>query len=79
MPLAYSKGMVTSRLTERACCDNVLFMALTADAKPRFTIPILPSLSKVDFPKADAHERQQRVDSGNCHISESHAIRTTLA
>jgi hypothetical protein len=35
--LAYSQGMVSSRLIERACRDNVLFIALTGDAKPHFT------------------------------------------
>lgn len=35
---AYSQGMVSSRSIERACLDNVLFIALTGDAKPHFTI-----------------------------------------
>ncbi|MEO7756072.1 MAG: transposase, partial [Dokdonella sp.] len=35
--LAYSQGMVSSRAIERACRDNVLFIALTGDAKPHFT------------------------------------------
>lgn len=35
--LAYSQGMVSSRSVERACRDNVLFIALTGDAKPHFT------------------------------------------
>ncbi len=35
--LAYSQGMVSSRSMERACRDNVLFIALTSDAKPHFT------------------------------------------
>jgi transposase len=35
--LAYSHGMVSSRSIERACRDNVLFIALTGDAKPHFT------------------------------------------
>jgi len=35
--LAYSQGMVSSRRIERACRDNVLFIALTGDAKPHFT------------------------------------------
>jgi len=35
--LAYSQGMVSSRGIERACRDNVLFIALTGDAKPHFT------------------------------------------
>lgn len=35
--LAYSQGMVSSRSIERACRDNVLFVALTGDAKPHFT------------------------------------------
>ena len=35
--LAYSQGMISSRSIERACRDNVLFIALTGDAKPHFT------------------------------------------
>ena len=36
--LAYFQGMVSSRSIERgACRDNVLFIALTGDAKPHFT------------------------------------------
>jgi transposase len=35
--LAYSQGMVSSRSIERACRDNVLFIAITGDAKPHFT------------------------------------------
>ena len=35
--LAYSQGIISSRSIERACRDNVLFMAITGDAKPHFT------------------------------------------
>src|SRR5690606_235410 len=35
--LAYSQGLVSSRRIERACRDNVLFIAISADAKPHFT------------------------------------------
>jgi len=35
--LGYSQGMVSSRSLERACRDNVLFIAITGDAKPHFT------------------------------------------
>jgi transposase len=35
--LGYSQGLVSSRSIERACRDNVLFVALTGDAKPHFT------------------------------------------
>lgn len=35
--LGYSQGIVSSRAIERACRDNVLFIALTGDAKPHFT------------------------------------------
>lgn len=35
--LAYSQGIVSSRAIERACRDNVLFIALTGDSKPHFT------------------------------------------
>ena len=35
--LAYSQGMISSRSISRACRDNVLFIALTGDAKPHFT------------------------------------------
>jgi transposase len=35
--LGYSQGLISSRAIERACRDNVLFIALTGDAKPHFT------------------------------------------
>ena len=35
--LAYSQGVVSSRAIERACRENVLFIAMTGDAKPHFT------------------------------------------
>ena len=35
--LAYSQGMVSSRAIERACRENVVFIAMTGDAKPHFT------------------------------------------
>ncbi|MGK2927344.1 MAG: transposase, partial [Lysobacterales bacterium] len=35
--LGYSMGLVSSRDIERACRDNVLFVAMTGDAKPHFT------------------------------------------
>lgn len=35
--LAYSRGMVSSRAIERACRENVLFMAISGDSVPQFT------------------------------------------
>lgn len=35
--LAYSRGLVSSRSIERACRENVLFMALSGDSAPQFT------------------------------------------
>jgi transposase len=35
--LGYSMGLVSSRDIEGACRDNVLFVAMTGDAKPHFT------------------------------------------
>ena len=35
--LAYSQGTTSSRAIERACRDNVVFIAITGDAKPHFT------------------------------------------
>ena len=35
--LGYSQGLVSSRHIERACRENVLFVAITGDAKPHFT------------------------------------------
>ena len=35
--LAYSRGMVSSRIIERACGENVLFMAISGDAQPAYT------------------------------------------
>jgi transposase len=34
---AYSRGITSSREIERACCENVVFMALSADSHPHFT------------------------------------------
>src|SRR5688572_965402 len=35
--LAYSRGIVTSRGIERACRENVVFMAISGDSAPQFT------------------------------------------
>jgi transposase len=35
--LAYSRGMVSSRVIERACAENVLFMAISGDTQPAYT------------------------------------------
>lgn len=35
--LAYSRGMISSRAIERACRENVLFMAISGDTAPQFT------------------------------------------
>ncbi|GGX09677.1 IS1182 family transposase [Undibacterium macrobrachii] len=35
--LAYSRGMNSSRAIERACRENVLFMAISGDSAPQFT------------------------------------------
>jgi transposase len=35
--LAYSRGIVSSRKIAEACCENVVFMALSADTRPHFT------------------------------------------
>lgn len=35
--LAYSRGMISSRAIERACRENVLFMAISGDCAPQFT------------------------------------------
>jgi transposase len=34
---AYSRGIVSSRRIEKACRENVIFMALSADTRPHFT------------------------------------------
>jgi hypothetical protein len=34
---AYSKGIIFSRRIAQCCCDNVVFMALSADSRPHFT------------------------------------------
>jgi len=34
---AYSRGVISSREIERACRENVVFMALSADSRPHFT------------------------------------------
>jgi transposase len=35
--LAYSRGLITSRKIEQACEQNVLFMAISGDARPSYT------------------------------------------
>ena len=35
--LAYSQGIISSRSIERACRNNVQFIAISGDAKPHFT------------------------------------------
>ena len=35
--LAYSRGIISSRSIERACQENVLFMALSGDTQPAYT------------------------------------------
>lgn len=35
--LAYSRGIVSSRAIERACRENVLFIAISGDCAPQFT------------------------------------------
>ena len=35
--LAYSRGVISSRSIERACRENVLFMALSGDTQPAYT------------------------------------------
>jgi transposase len=35
--LAYSRGMISSRSIERACRENVVFMAISGDCAPQFT------------------------------------------
>lgn len=35
--LAYSRGLISSRDIERACRENVLFMAISGDSAPQFT------------------------------------------
>ena len=34
---AYSRGIVSSRRIARACEENIIFMALSADTRPHFT------------------------------------------
>ncbi len=34
---AYSRGIIHSRKIEKFCCDNVIFMALSANTRPHFT------------------------------------------
>ncbi|OGA45862.1 MAG: hypothetical protein A3G24_18425 [Betaproteobacteria bacterium RIFCSPLOWO2_12_FULL_62_13] len=35
--LGYSRGMVSSRSIERACSENVVFMAISGDTQPAYT------------------------------------------
>ena len=36
--LAYSRGIISSRKIEAACSHNVLFIALSGDSRPSYTI-----------------------------------------
>ena len=44
---AYSRGIISSRKIERACRENVIFMALSADSRPHFTT-IAEFISSID-------------------------------
>ncbi len=33
----YARGFITSRPNERLCCENIIFMALSADSQPHYT------------------------------------------
>ncbi len=44
---AYSKGITSSREIARLCCENVVFMALSADSQPHFTT-IASFIAKLD-------------------------------
>lgn len=44
---AYARGIVSSRQIERACRENVIFMALSADTQPHFTT-IADFISKME-------------------------------
>jgi transposase len=35
--LAYSRGLITSRKIDEACEHNILFMAVSGDARPSYT------------------------------------------
>ena len=35
--LAYSRGVISSRKMEAACCENMLFIAVSGDSQPHFT------------------------------------------
>ena len=33
----YSRGIISSRKIAQACCEHIIFMALSADTRPHFT------------------------------------------
>ena len=37
--LAYSRGLTSLRQIERACCENVLFMAMSCNQRPDYSCP----------------------------------------
>ncbi len=49
---AYSRGIISSREIERACRENIIFMALSADTQPHFTTiaDFISSMSEVIEP-----------------------------
>jgi hypothetical protein len=61
--LAYSQGILSSRSLERACRDNVLFIALTGDAVPHVKAIADFVYPYVEAPPAQQSGRRAKVDA----------------
>ncbi|WOG25894.1 transposase [Endozoicomonas sp. 8E] len=47
---AYSRGITSSHKIEKACRENIVFMALSADSQPHFTNPTLSAACRDRLP-----------------------------
>ena len=61
MLLGYARGIIGSRRLERACRENVVFMALSGDSAPHFTT-IASFVSTLDEDIAAAHLEHALAD-----------------
>ncbi|MBU2647581.1 transposase, partial [bacterium] len=50
--MAYSRGVTSSRVIEKLCLENMIFMALSRDSRPHFTT-IANFISKLPLEMAD--------------------------
>jgi transposase len=63
--LAYSRGLISSRAIERACQQNVQFMALSGDAAPSYA-PSSYTNQPSPHPATEAMKRAINSEHGRC-------------